>query len=822
MAFPTVASVTASTEASNSTTSTVTLPGTFSVGDLFIGLVAADSGAGAMTWPAGWTEILDAAGTGFQFSVGYRIAQAGDTAPGVTHTTERSNHLLICVTGWHGTTAPEITTMATGSSVNPNSGSLTPSWGAADTLWITAAANDDSLAPTYTGFPYASNNNQNGTTASAARVAMATSETNAASVDPGNFTLSGVEDWGAVTIAVRPSAAAAVSGSFTADTYIKSTLSGSLTADTFIKNTLSGSLTADAYVKNVLSGSFAADAQIVSVTSGSFTADAHIKATPVSSFMADAYVKNTLSGSLTADAYVKKTLSGSLTADAQIGAAASAYETTILGTSGLIGYWRLNDNGSGSGNAQVIVDRTGSHNAVYRNIYTTTPYPTFRTSGAIVNDSDGSITKSTANWQYIEIADTPAFDLGDTAQSYELWFKRARTSHTDSEFLFAKGDGALRILFPANSNTLRISIWTGSTAATICEATIAITDTTVWYHLVVTKSGATTKLYINGVDRTGSVTNQTLTNTVDPIHIGAYDGDGWAPFAGGLDEVAIYNVALSQATVQQHYSAARPSIFSADAYVKATLSGSLTADAYVTIGTTASFSADAYVKISGLTRLLSADAYVVPSGLTLTATPDHTNGLAVVSALRSSPGAVATSLLYRKNALTGAWYEIASGLSQIIYSDVTAPIGVTYNYRVDTYNSSGGLISQTEFGSTLLTSDDWFLASDSIGTVRCQTSDAGSGRVRQQESFAVLGERYLDVQSGRLLGRSGTLSIDVATGDRMTMIANLKALADSSEPVYLKSPFGEVWWVAINGPRAQYLPVGHAAVSVNFTQVGEA
>lgn len=211
MAFPQVASVTASSQSPNSTTSTVTLPGTFSAGDLFIGIVAADSGAGAMTWPAGWTEILDSAGTGFQLSIGYRIAQAGDTAPGVTHTTERSNHLLIRITGWHGTTAPEITTMATGSSVNPNSGSLTPSWGVADTLWISVAASDDSVAHTYTGFPYASNNNENGTATSAARVAMATTESAAASVDPGNFTISASETWGAVTIGVRPAAGSSLS-----------------------------------------------------------------------------------------------------------------------------------------------------------------------------------------------------------------------------------------------------------------------------------------------------------------------------------------------------------------------------------------------------------------------------------------------------------------------------------------------------------------------------------------------------------------------------------------------------------------------------------
>lgn len=79
------------------------------------------------------------------------------------------------------------------------------------------------------------------------------------------------------------------------------------------------------------------------------------------------------------------------------------------------------------------------------------------------------------------------------------------------------------------------------------------------YHCVCTKTGSTVKLYINGSDVTGSVSNQTFTDNAHPLLVGVFNFNGSA-FAGTyydgiIDEVAIYNVALSAATVTAHYTA---------------------------------------------------------------------------------------------------------------------------------------------------------------------------------------------------------------------------------------------------------------------------
>jgi hypothetical protein len=67
-----------------------------------------------------------------------------------------------------------------------------------------------------------------------------------------------------------------------------------------------------------------------------------------------------------------------------------------------------------------------------------------------------------------------------------------------------------------------------------------------------TKSGATSKLYIDGVDVTGTVTDQTLVDNATSLLL-----DGTPQYHGHLDEMAIYNTALSAATVQDHYRAGR-------------------------------------------------------------------------------------------------------------------------------------------------------------------------------------------------------------------------------------------------------------------------
>jgi hypothetical protein len=95
-----------------------------------------------------------------------------------------------------------------GASVNPGPPNLVPSWGAEDTLWIAFESNV--AARTTSVYPYADNNLTVATsTGTNATLAYCEQSVNASSSDPGAFTISVSENWGAQTVAVRPAAAAA-------------------------------------------------------------------------------------------------------------------------------------------------------------------------------------------------------------------------------------------------------------------------------------------------------------------------------------------------------------------------------------------------------------------------------------------------------------------------------------------------------------------------------------------------------------------------------------------------------------------------------------
>jgi hypothetical protein len=74
-----------------------------------------------------------------------------------------------------------------------------------------------------------------------------------------------------------------------------------------------------------------------------------------------------------------------------------------------------------------------------------------------------------------------------------------------------------------------------------------------WSHIVVTISGTTVTHYLNGVQN-GTGTLASLSRDAGtPLKIGSRD-DLFTMFKGGIDEVAVYNVALTPSQVSNHYS----------------------------------------------------------------------------------------------------------------------------------------------------------------------------------------------------------------------------------------------------------------------------
>ena len=72
----------------------------------------------------------------------------------------------------------------------------------------------------------------------------------------------------------------------------------------------------------------------------------------------------------------------------------------------------------------------------------------------------------------------------------------------------------------------------------------------MYHHVVATKDGAGVKIYIDGVENTVQISQQTIQNSTSPLTFGSA-GSGEASF----DELALYDNALSAAQVAEHHSA---------------------------------------------------------------------------------------------------------------------------------------------------------------------------------------------------------------------------------------------------------------------------
>lgn len=215
MAYPQVVAVDGGYRYTNSTSHTVNLPADIQAGDLLLVFFCVDADP-IVTFPEGWTELFHASHEDYHvFGTWYRIAdgEEGATITVTTSSSQMSAHTSYRITGHSGT--PEAGTAVTTWSFIPNPPSLTPTWGAKDTLWFASQGNDKE-AVNVTDYPadYTDGRNDRGSASGGVGVATARRELNAVSEDPGTFTLDTSCAWVANTVAVQPEEAPPVAKAY--------------------------------------------------------------------------------------------------------------------------------------------------------------------------------------------------------------------------------------------------------------------------------------------------------------------------------------------------------------------------------------------------------------------------------------------------------------------------------------------------------------------------------------------------------------------------------------------------------------------------------
>ncbi len=243
------------------------------------------------------------------------------------------------------------------------------------------------------------------------------------------------------------------------------------------------------------------------------------------------------------------------------------YREIIAAEPNLVSFWRLDDGVPETGDTTAVDSApVGPRNGTYQNLAAVSRGQT----GALKSDLDNKCVEFLGTTGLIDVAYDPLRNP-PLAFSVEVWLKPAPSAAepqtiVGSYELDAAGEMqrgfALEIL---QTPALRVRARLGNESATPTEIETSLGDGSQhdgWRHVVMTYNGAslTLTLYVNADD--GKADAQingaykpvtALTPPGPPLRIGA--GLLGGSYAGRLDDVALYRVALDGPTVRKHFLA---------------------------------------------------------------------------------------------------------------------------------------------------------------------------------------------------------------------------------------------------------------------------
>ena len=131
-----------------------------------------------------------------------------------------------------------------------------------------------------------------------------------------------------------------------------------------------------------------------------------------------------------------------------------------------------------------------------------------------------------------------------TSGSYETWVNTTATS--SSLGILSKGVNNYQLYM--NGGAIFIA---SNGTCNLAKSTVTVNNGS-FRHVVATINGNVGKVYVDGVDRTSAGSSCTIAPTATALSIASTSGANFFP--GVLDEVAIYNYALSPTQVTKHYN----------------------------------------------------------------------------------------------------------------------------------------------------------------------------------------------------------------------------------------------------------------------------
>jgi hypothetical protein len=239
-----------------------------------------------------------------------------------------------------------------------------------------------------------------------------------------------------------------------------------------------------------------------------------------------------------------------------IGAPAAGSYEALISADGPTSWWRMDDP-TGS---PTMLDAMGNNDGYYSNSVTLGT-----TSGALTNDANKAATFSVANacWGEVPALPPPAA-LGDF--TYECWVRTSDLSTEQCPFSAFRDRYGFWFQIEAGGNTRLRDGYGDLDGNSSRQDLIGTTTSGQWTHLVAIYNSATVgqalghKVYINGRWNNDGPFVDFCRDLNTPMRIGSLDPfnlDGLRKFFNGdIDEVAVYNKALTDSQILAHYLSA--------------------------------------------------------------------------------------------------------------------------------------------------------------------------------------------------------------------------------------------------------------------------
>ena len=215
----------------------------------------------------------------------------------------------------------------------------------------------------------------------------------------------------------------------------------------------------------------------------------------------------------------------------------SAVSVTVLNTSATLGLVAAYSFDGSTGTTLTDESGNGHHGAI---------------SGAtwLANGHSGAALSFDGVNDMVTIADANGLDL-TTGMTLEAWVNPTSTAGWRTILLKERPGDSIYSLYASDGS--RPNAWALIGATQVSTFGSAPLPLNTWTHLSVTFDGATLRLYVNGVQASSAARTGSIAVSTDPLRLGG--NSVWGEYYAGLiDDLRIYNRALSQAEIQSNMS----------------------------------------------------------------------------------------------------------------------------------------------------------------------------------------------------------------------------------------------------------------------------